>query len=285
MTVIDRYSADKLHRSSLTVLDARNIMDDLNGSAEWVDKSPVKGATHIPQQPWMFSNPGRNSGRHPIPVQEIIDTLFDAFKGDENRIIIFADDDSFFHARLYYLFKLYGHETYLWNDTIPQLEAALTDKNIQTLPLPAPPAAHSLRGINSSILSSMEDVQSSISSPGTLLIDVRSRPRYLGREEPADDKMGHIPGSINIPYPSIYKNGAIDFSALDHMNAEFAKFDEIIVYCGSGMSASSMFVLLHAGGFPVKLYGGSFSEWITDPRNTVEAGDSRLNERVNSIYG
>ncbi|WP_020008312.1 sulfurtransferase [Salinicoccus albus] len=285
MTIIDRYSADKLGQSNLTVLDARNIMDDLNGSAEWVDKAPVADATHIPQQPWMFSDSGMNGGRHPIPVQEIIDTLFYAFKGDENRIVIFADDDSFFHARLYYLFKLYGHETYLWNDTISQLEAALKDKNIQTLPLPEASPVNLQSRINSAFHCSMKDVQSAISSPRTLLIDVRSRPRYLGCEEPADDKMGHIPGSINIPYPSIYKNGAIDFSALDHMNAEFAKFDEIVVYCGSGMSASSMFVLLHAGGFPVKLYGGSFSEWITDPGNTVETGDSRLNERVSSIYG
>lgn len=285
MTVIDRYSAYKLDRSNLTVLDARNIMDDFNASEELVNKTPVHRSIHIPQHPWMFNESGISGGRHPIPAQHVIDALFYSFKGEENDVVIFADDNSFFHTRLYYLFKLYGHESYLWNDTVSHMEEAFTGKNIQTFSLPELSKVTPANRRTSDIYCSMEDVQSATGDSRILLIDVRARQRYLGLTEPIDERKGHIPGSINIPTPAIYKDGAIDFSALDYMNLEFTRYDEIIVYCGSGMSATPMFIMLNERSLPVKLYGGSFSEWITDPDNTVETGDSLLNERMSRTYG
>src|SRR5699024_12368689 len=110
----------------------------------------------------------------------------------------------------------------------------------------------------------MEDVQDATGRHDVLLIDVRARKRYLGLEEPIDSKKGHIPSAVNIPVSSIYKDGIIDFGALGYLMTELAKYNEIIVYCGAGMSVTPMFILLDKVGLPVKHYGGRLSKTNTD---------------------
>jgi thiosulfate/3-mercaptopyruvate sulfurtransferase len=48
----------------------------------------------------------------------------------------------------------------------------------------------------------------------------------------------------------------------------------VIVYCGSGVTASPNFVALKLAGFSnVKLYAGSWSDWISYEDNPVAAGE------------
>jgi thiosulfate/3-mercaptopyruvate sulfurtransferase len=45
----------------------------------------------------------------------------------------------------------------------------------------------------------------------------------------------------------------------------------MIVYCGSGVTAAPNFIALKAAGFEkVKLYLGSFSDWISYQENKIE---------------
>lgn len=283
--IINAHSLNKLSGSTFTLADCRNVMDDFEASRELVRNAPVEVAVHISQRPWMFNEDGINGGRHPLPKAGVVDTLYRTLKNVDNEVILFADGNSFFHTRLYYLFTLYGHKSYLWNDTVEKLEQAMADvpsesKSAEDISIQA-----DMREPSTDIYRSMEDVKEALDSPGVLLIDVRARNRYLGLEEPIDSKKGHIPGAVNIPTPAIYKDGLIDFGALGYLKSVLDKYDELIVYCGSGMSATPMFVLLREMGLPVKLYGGSFSEWITDDSNEVETGDTPLNERMGRTHG
>ena len=46
---------------------------------------------------------------------------------------------------------------------------------------------------------------------------------------------------------------------------------QIIVYCGSGVTAAPNFLALKAAGFEkVKLYLGSFSDWISYQENKIQ---------------
>ena len=64
-----------------------------------------------------------------------------------------------------------------------------------------------------------------------------------------------------------------DFESLQNKKKQFAElidFDEVIVYCGSGITACPNSLALSDIGIKHKLYTGSFSDWISYDENTVE---------------
>jgi thiosulfate/3-mercaptopyruvate sulfurtransferase len=49
--------------------------------------------------------------------------------------------------------------------------------------------------------------------------------------------------------------------------------EEAIFYCGSGVTAAQgVLAVVHAGLGEPRLYAGSWSEWITEPRRLVQKG-------------
>jgi thiosulfate/3-mercaptopyruvate sulfurtransferase len=83
------------------------------------------------------------------------------------------------------------------------------------------------------------------------LVDARAPERYRGEIEPIDPVAGHIPGARNIP-----------FTAASEIPADVLEADEVVVYCGSGITACvDLLALARAGRADAKLYPGSWSDW------------------------
>jgi thiosulfate/3-mercaptopyruvate sulfurtransferase len=96
-------------------------------------------------------------------------------------------------------------------------------------------------------------------APGVLLLDVRGPSRYRGDEEPLDPVGGHIPGAVNVP--NVGADGAP--TPPEVLAGLVAHEGEVIASCGSGVSACLMLLRLsEAGRDDVKLYPGSWSEWL-----------------------
>lgn len=282
MTIIDGSAHTGSLPDDLILVDCRNVMDDMEASGRKIASHPLKGAVHIPQSPWMFDSPGLNRGRHPIPCRSVVAALHQTLKQEGGTLLLLDDEKQFFHTRLYYLFWLYGLDALLWNDSIERL-SSLSGKfreSAATLPAEDLERRGTFDDADKNLLAGMDEVKAAVNDRDVLLIDVRARARYLGEEEPIDRKMGHIPGAVNIPYGDIFRSGRMDFDALEDMRSFLGSFREIIVYCGSGMSATPPFLVLREMGLPARLYGGSFSEWITVEANSIETGDSPLNERI-----
>jgi thiosulfate/3-mercaptopyruvate sulfurtransferase len=92
-----------------------------------------------------------------------------------------------------------------------------------------------------------------------LLLDVRGATRYRGDEEPLDPIGGHIPGAVNIP--NVDEQGRP--TPLKVLADLVAHDGEVVVSCGSGVSACIMLLrLAEAGRDDAKLYPGSWSEWL-----------------------
>jgi thiosulfate/3-mercaptopyruvate sulfurtransferase len=82
-----------------------------------------------------------------------------------------------------------------------------------------------------------------------LVLDARSAARYRGEPNPIDTAYGHIPGAHSWPFGAELPDGVLDA-------------DEVVVYCGSGVTSCVDLLALALAGRPdAKLYPGSWSDW------------------------
>lgn len=109
-----------------------------------------------------------------------------------------------------------------------------------------------------------------------VLIDSRSHDRYLGQNETMDTVGGHIPGAINFFWKDLFNEDG-SYKSQDELEKHFEAVDkeaEIVVYCGSGVSATPNVLALEQAGFKsVRLYAGSWSDWISYEDNPVGTGE------------
>jgi thiosulfate/3-mercaptopyruvate sulfurtransferase len=105
------------------------------------------------------------------------------------------------------------------------------------------------------------------------IADSRTPEDYFG----ITSKPGHIKGAVNLPTPWVF-NADGTFKAQEELRSMAAgvlgngRSREIVVYCGVGGYASTWWFLLSQllGYRNVKLYDGSFEEWVKDPTAPVQ---------------
>jgi thiosulfate/3-mercaptopyruvate sulfurtransferase len=96
-----------------------------------------------------------------------------------------------------------------------------------------------------------DELAARLGEPGLTVVDARAPERYRGDAEPIDPVAGRIPGAVNWPYTDA---ADVPPALLDS--------EEIVVYCGSGLTACvGLFALARAGRDDAKLYPGSWSDW------------------------
>jgi thiosulfate/3-mercaptopyruvate sulfurtransferase len=101
---------------------------------------------------------------------------------------------------------------------------------------------------------------------GAVLIDSREEKRYRGLEEPIDPVAGHIPGALNYPWQSVTDEQGLALNGAQQKLRwqELEPDRELVVYCGSGVTACVNILSLHlAGRKDVILYAGSWSDWCS----------------------
>ncbi len=104
------------------------------------------------------------------------------------------------------------------------------------------------------------------------LLDARAAVRYKGEHETIDAKAGHIPTAKNFDWEQLKENAKL--MANEQLLQQFNKDDKIVVYCGSGVTASPLYAVLADSGYDnIRLYVGSFSDWIT--QYEVETGENK----------
>jgi len=113
-----------------------------------------------------------------------------------------------------------------------------------------------------------------------LVLDARPPAFYEGRGPWR--KSGHIPGAVNLPWKSLMhpENPAL-MRPLDDVRAMLDQVGAvpdktIICSCGTGREATNEFLLFkwYLGYPKVKLYEGSFTEWVAYPDNPSVTGSS-----------
>jgi thiosulfate/3-mercaptopyruvate sulfurtransferase len=96
-----------------------------------------------------------------------------------------------------------------------------------------------------------EELAGRLGERGLVVVDARVPERFRGEAEPIDPVAGRIPGAVNWPH-----------TAVDEVPRALLEADELVVYCGSGITACvDVLALARAGRPDAKLYPGSWSDW------------------------
>jgi len=110
-----------------------------------------------------------------------------------------------------------------------------------------------------------------------VLVDARSADRFAGQNETIDPVAGHIPGARNYPFVSNLDSRG-RFLPADELRKRWgatlgegaAGASHVIAMCGSGVTACHNLLALEIAGLTgARLYAGSWSEWIRDPRRPI----------------
>jgi thiosulfate/3-mercaptopyruvate sulfurtransferase len=99
-----------------------------------------------------------------------------------------------------------------------------------------------------------------------VLVDSREGDRYRGEREPIDSVAGHIPGAVNYPWQEVTNEQGYLRPAQQQRDrwTGLAPAGEILVYCGSGVTACVNLLSLELAGLEQgKLYAGSWSDWCS----------------------
>jgi thiosulfate/3-mercaptopyruvate sulfurtransferase len=255
-------------------IDARFSLQDAEAGRKNYEKGHIKGALYWDLEDDL-SDMSKKTGRHPLPDKEKLTALF-RNSGLElhDRILIYDDGGSPFAARAWWILQYGG-----FKNSFILLEGF---EELVAIGVPTSDEAEVVEQSKANpvwdetIFAPRVFVEKTVEGKtGNVLLDARSAERYRGEVEPIDRIAGHIPGARNFDWEQLKKDGSFDLhDGVEKKLSQVVKHDdEVVVYCGSGVTAAPLFAMLEQNGFEnVKLYVGSYSDWISRETIEVEKG-------------
>ncbi len=195
--------------------------------------------------------------------------------GDGNRIVVYDANDFMASARVWWMFRVMGHEeVFVLNGGLRAWQAA--GGELDDLPPVITGGRHFTPRVRTDLVRTMAQVQSATQSGRGAIVDARPSGRFAGTEkEPrAGLESGHIPGSRNVPSAKLVgSDGKLaERAVLEELLGDVAG-GPVITTCGSGVSAALVaLALAEIGQWDAAMYDGSWTEWASHPENTVATG-------------
>lgn len=215
------------------------------------------------------------NGRHPLPDP----TGFIAWLGTQglkpaDQIVAYDGGPGAMAARLWWMLRWVGH------DAVAVLDGGyakwVKEGRDVTATVPAYPATKYPGKVRADRAVDVAYVQEHLGE--LALVDGRAPARWRGESEPIDPVAGRIPGSLNrFSNDNLTAEGT--FKRPEVLKQEFLsvlgtrKLEAIVNSCGSGVAACHNLLAMEIAGLKgARLYAGSWSEWIADPKRPRERG-------------
>jgi thiosulfate/3-mercaptopyruvate sulfurtransferase len=206
----------------------------------------IPGASFLDVEGDLSAPPGgADGGRHPLPAAEdFVRAAGAAGIGPGVFVVCYDQGMTGGAARLWWLLRHFGHDAAgtiafrTWQGPLATAEE-----------LPA--AAAFVPRPRDDDTATADELLARLGDERLVLVDARAPERWRGEVEPIDKVAGRIPGARNLPYE---RSSPVPDGLLEA--------EELVVYCGSGVTACVDLLSLSLAGRPdARLYPGSWSEW------------------------
>ncbi|MCO6451680.1 MAG: sulfurtransferase [Caldilineales bacterium] len=266
--------AELLDRNACVLVDCRFSLKDATVGQKNYLASHIPGAVfaHLDDDLCGPIIPGV-TGRHPLPdVDDFVRKLSGRGIDETTQVVCYDDAGGGFAVRLWWMLRWLGHDGVAildggWQAWIN--EGRATQSGWETR-APSDFKPHP----RLDLVFDADQVEAVRLDPNWRVIDAREAIRYQGLAEPIDPVAGRIPGAVNAPWKDNLTDGRfLDADALREIYQPLIADmppEQVVVYCGSGVTAChDIFAIAHAGLGDVRLYAGSWSDWITDPNRPI----------------
>jgi thiosulfate/3-mercaptopyruvate sulfurtransferase len=272
--------AERQQSPGLVILDCRFALEDPDYGRCSYAEGHIEGAQYADLERHLSGPVTKGvTGRHPLPAAETLVQQLRAWGiNADTDVVLYDDGPGAFAARAWWLLAWLGKR-----DGVFILNGGLKAWHAAGLPLsldaPVIEPGTFAGTPDNHLLLDAEHLQKRLGQPGLTLLDARAQPRFRGEVEPIDPVAGHIPGAQCAAFSeNLGSDGR--FLPVEQLKQRFADQlqgrspDELVAYCGSGVTACHNLFALSLAGYPLgKLYAGSWSEWITDPAREIATGD------------
>lgn len=267
---------EQLNNQQVKIVDCRFDLGNPDFGEKRYQESHIPGAYYFHLEKQLSGPVVEHGGRHPLPEMEKFKQDLEKVGIDHSKTVIAYDGgEGQFASRFWWLLTYLGHDNvYVLNEGFRGwVQAGFPT----TKEIPEHEHAYFKVNIRKEILATYNEVKEIVTDgkKSSVLIDSRDPARYVGDIEPIDKIPGHIPGAINKFWENGLEKGF--FKSKEEQKKRFAEIDQdkpIIVYCGSGVTATPNYIALKMAGYKnVKLYAGSYSDWVSYEGNPVEKGN------------
>jgi thiosulfate/3-mercaptopyruvate sulfurtransferase len=266
----------------MIVIDCRFDLANPQAGRQHYEVSHIPGAFYFNLNQDLSSPVGQHGGRHPLPDPGILAEKLTAIgilsssasssvetsAQAPTQIILYDNSRLAYAARAWWLLRYLGHEH------VAVLDGGWSGWQAAghpvTVALPTPRSGNFIPRIQPNWVVDIEAVKALKDLPTVALVDSREGDRYRGEREPIDPVAGHIPGAVNYPWQEVTDEQGY-LRSPDEQRQRWAALSggteaptEILVYCGSGVTACVNLLSLELAGIETgKLYAGSWSDWCS----------------------
>lgn len=250
----------------------------MNSGIERYLAAHIPGAIHV-DVATQFSDPAAQLHyTHPEP-QAIADELARLGVGEGDLVIIYDSTGTIWAARLWYLLRWIGVPARVLDGGLTAWKAAGEPVESGEGKRPQPAASWRAEPVRRAWVSKEELSERAANDPRALVCSLPAG-SFTGADATRYSRRGRIPHSVNVSVRDLFgSNGALKsrvevILAYDAAGVPVQQgSEEVLLYCGGGISASAGALTLAAiGHSAVRIYDGSLEEWSADPSLPLEVG-------------